>query len=307
MCDLPATPRFGTACDRSRAAGIKPGGHSAALALRLVAALVLIWITSGCHRQRKASPAPKLNVQPFNFQITSGSDKYQIEGAIAQAPGTGRRPALLVLNGDKGNARDCIARIGTLVTMGLDVACISLPGYGKSSGPSRFVGPPSVDAARRGLDLLTARSDVSPNRMAVWGLGDGAVAAGLLMDSDTRPRAVILQSGAYDMLKLWPEAGLPTKLSILRQVWPSKRVLKERSVVEHLPGKLDCSVLILHGERDRKVPVKQAQQLAAALTHRGAHVQTYYFPEGSHELGASVDAPLRKFLRDNLLPSDTVS
>ena len=307
MCDLPATPRFGTASDWRRGAGINSGGHSTALALRLLPVLVLTWISVGCHRQPKAPPPPKLNVQPFNFQISSGSDQYQIEGAIAQPPGTGRRPALLVLNGDKGNARDCITRSGTFVAMGLDVACISLPGYGKSSGPSRFVGPPSVDAARHGLDLLTARSDVTPNRLAVWGLGDGAVAAGLLMDSDTRPRAVILQSGAYDMLKLWPEAALRTKLSILRQVWPSKRVLKERSVVEHLPGKLDCSVLILHGRRDRKVPVKQAEQLAAALTKRGAHVQTYYFPEGSHELGASVDAPLRTFLRDNLLPSDTAS
>jgi dipeptidyl aminopeptidase/acylaminoacyl peptidase len=60
-------------------------------------------------------------------------------------------------------------------------------------------------------------------------------------------------------------------------------------------------VLILHGRRDRKVPVKQAEQLAAALTQRGAHVQTYYFPQAPHELGARVDVPLRKFLRDNLL------
>jgi len=277
------------------------------MGLHLAALLLLAWISAGCHRQPKVPPAPRLNVQPFNFQITSGSDRYQIEGMIAQAPGTGPRPALLVLNGDKGNARDCIIQRGAFVAMGLDVACISLPGYGKSSGPSRFVGPPSVDAARHGLDLLTARPDVAPNRLAVWGLGDGAVAAGLLMDSDKRPRAVILQSGAYDMLKLWPEAGLPTKLSILRQVWPSKRVLKERSVVEHLPGKLDCRVLILHGRRDRKVPVKQAEQLAAALTKRGADVQAYYFPEGSHELGASVDAPLRQFLRDNLLPADAAS
>jgi len=33
--------------------------------------------------------------------------------------------------------------------------------------------------------------EIDPRRIAVWGLGDGAVAAGLLMDSDTRPRACI--------------------------------------------------------------------------------------------------------------------
>jgi dipeptidyl aminopeptidase/acylaminoacyl peptidase len=106
------------------------------------------------------------------------------------------------------------------------------------------------------------------------------------------------------MLKLWPEATLRTKLFILRQVWPSRRALEERSVVDHLPGRLGCSVLILHGERDRKMPFKQAQHLARALTDRGARVETYYFPKGSHELGARVDGPLKDFLRDNLLGSD---
>src|ERR1700730_1982349 len=129
----------------------------------------------------------------------------------------------------------------------------------------------------------------------------GAAAAGRLMDCNPRLRAVIRESGAYDMLKLWPEAPLGTKLRILRQVWPSKRLLNERRVVANLPRKLDCSVLILHGERDRKMPVKQAERLAQALEQRGAHVETHYFPEGSHELGATVDEPLTAFLRDHLV------
>jgi dipeptidyl aminopeptidase/acylaminoacyl peptidase len=238
---------------------------------------------------------------PFGFQLTSGSDQYQIEGFLARSQTPGRLPALLVLNGNRGNARQCINQVARFTSMGIRVACISIPGYGASSGPSRFVGPQSVAAARHALDLLAARGDVDANRLAVWGLADGAVAAGLLMDSDSRPRAVILQSGAYDMLKLWLDAPLETKLRILRQVWPSKRALTRRSVVENLPRKLDCSVLILHGDRDRKMPVKQAEQLARALSAQGARVQTYYFPQGSHELGESVDKPLRDFLRDNLL------
>lgn len=208
---------------------------------------------------------------------------------------------MLVLNGDKGDARQCIRKASVFTSMDIQVACISLPGYGKSSGPSRFVGPPSVQAAGRALDLMAARPDVDPARMAVWGLDDGAVAAGLLMDSDSRPRAFVLQSGAYDMIKLWPEATLGAKLGILRQVWPSKRVLNERSVVAHLPPKLHCSVLILHGDRDHKTPLNQAEQLARALGARGAQVRTRYFTKGSHELGVRVDGPLREFLRDNLI------
>ncbi len=112
---------------------------------------------------------------------------------------------------------------------------------GNSSGPSRFVGQPTVLASRNALDILAGRTDVDSPRLAVWGLGHGAVAAGLLMDYDTRPRAMILESGCYDMAALWPEAPLRTKLSILREVWPSKRMLKERSVIAHLPPRLDAA------------------------------------------------------------------
>lgn len=267
---------------------------------------VALALVAGCGRRSvqptAAPPAPV--VHSFTFQISSGSNQYQIEGFAARPQTPGRLPALLVLNGDRGNARQCIDKTRRFSALGIEVACISIPGYGKSSGPSRFVGPQSVEAARHALDLLAARPEVDPRRLAVWGMADGAVAAGLLMDSDARPRVVILQSGAYDLLKLWPEAPLRTKLRILRQVWPSRRLLKERSVVENLPRKLDCSVLILHGERDRKMPLKQAEQLARALQDRGAHVQTHYFPEGSHELGATVDQPLRDFLRDNLVAAN---
>ena len=127
------------------------------------------------------------------------------------------------------------------------------------------------------------------------------VAAGLLMDYDSRPRALILESGCYDPLTLWPEAPLRTKLSILREVWPSKRILKERSVIAHLPPKLDLSVLIMHGQQDNRMPVKQAVTLANALRERGAKVETCYFPTASHDLGKRVEPELRAFLRDNLL------
>lgn len=268
-----------------------------AMALVAVAALAL----GGCRLARRALEPVPSNAGPFNFKISLGRSQYQIAGYLARTAKAGRRPGLLVLNGGEGDARHCIAANEDLVAMGLQVACINIPGYGRSSGPSRFVGPQAVVAARRALDLLAQRSDVDPQRLAVWGLGNGAVAAGLLMDHDPRVRVLVLQSGAYDLLRLWPDATLGTKLAILREVWPSTRVLAERSVIEHLPRRLDCTVLILHGDRDRATPVGQAVRLANELRARGAHVETRFFVHASHELGRRVDPDLRAFLRRNLL------
>jgi len=265
--------------------------------------IFLVAMAGACHRTA-TQHSPQVAIEPFGFQISSGEDHYQIDAYFAHSAEPGPMPALLVLNGDGGDAHQCILHILQFAALRIRLGCISLPGYGKSSGPSRFVGPQSVEAARRALDLIAARPDVDPSRLAIWGIADGAVAAGLLMDSDRRARAVILQSGAYDLLKLWPGAPIGTKLSILRQVWPSKRVLEERSVIENMPNRLDCNVLILHGEQDRKTPVKQAEQLAQALRKHGAHVETHFFADGAHRLGTVVDPPLRDFLRANLaLPS----
>ncbi len=262
--------------------------------------MLLVAVTGACRHSAKADLRPKPAFAPFNFQIAVGADHYNIEGFIAHSAGPGRLPALLVLTAGEGNARRCINQSAGLVAMGMLEACISIPGYGKSSGPSRFVGPQAVEAAHRAVDLMAARPDVDPDRIAVWGLSDGAVAAGLLMDSDPRLRAVILQSGFYDTLKMWPEAPLREKVTILRQVWPSHRVLAERSVIAHLPPKLDCSVLIMHGEHDKKMPVQQAKRLAEELQTRGVKVETRFFDDG-HDLGGKVDGPLKEFLRENLI------
>lgn len=271
------------------------------IGVALVTALALVAIViGGC---RSGRVRKRVAFEPFNFQIAVGKDHYNIGGYIAPGIRPGRLPALLVLNAGEDSAHRCIEHSNEFIEMGMLEACISIPGYGKSSGPSRFVGPQAVEAAHRAVSLLVARTDVDPNRIAVWGVSDGAVAAGLLMDSDPRLRAVILQSGFYDTLKLWPEAPLPEKLAILRQVWPSRRVLAERSVIAHLPEKVDCSVLIMHGEHDKKTPVEQAKRLARKLRERGAKVETRFFNDG-HNLGGKVDGPLRQFLRTNLIAAE---
>ena len=268
----------------------------------IVAMAAMLAITAAaCHRSSRAKPAAQSNIQPFNFEVALGPNHYQIEGYIVRSSEPGRLPAVLVLNGGEGDARRCVAQNADLASiLGIQVACVSIPGYGKSSGPSRLVGPQAVETARHALDLLAQRGDVDPNRLAVWGVADGAVAAGLLMDSDKRPRSLILQSGAYDMVKLWPEAALGTKLHMLHEVWPSKRVLTERSVIENLPNKLDCNVLIMHGERDKRTPVRQAIKLADELRARGAKVTTAYFPTANHDIGAQAKQPVKQFLRETL-------
>ena len=78
------------------------------------------------------------------------------KGTWLKAPRPARLPAVLVLNGDEGDAHQCVKKNGDLATiLGIQVACVSIPGYGKSSGPSRLVGPQAVEAARHAPSICS--------------------------------------------------------------------------------------------------------------------------------------------------------
>lgn len=309
MDTLQPLPRFARGVRLTNHMGIRSGGEwssrgsRAALWMRSII-LTFAFVTTGVSGCRR-TPVPKMLsasfVKPFVFDVSLGPNRYHIDGYLVRSPGSGRLPAVLVLNAEQGDAARCVKTHGNLaLTLEVQVACISIPGYGHSSGPSRLVGPQAVAAARKALDLLAARPDIDPKRIAVWGIGDGAVAAGLLMDRDPGVRNVILQSGVYDMVRLWPEARLAAKLKMLHQVWPSHRVLRERSVIENLPPRLNCNVFILHGAGDHRAPLGQAERLAAALRARGARVSTSYFPRADHDLGANAIKAASKFLSETL-------
>src|SRR5437867_3391546 len=106
--------------------------------LSLVLLFILTVAVTACRHPTPTQPQPQLTIEPLSFQVSSGEDHYQIEGFFAHTAEPGKMPALLVLNGDGGDARQCIGQVAKFAELRLRLACISLPGYGKSSGPSRF-------------------------------------------------------------------------------------------------------------------------------------------------------------------------
>src|SRR5712691_6248579 len=70
--------------------------------------LIFTTLVGACHHAVPKQPPPQVAIEPLSFQISSGEDRYQIEGYFAHSAEPGRMPALLVLNGDGGDARQCI-------------------------------------------------------------------------------------------------------------------------------------------------------------------------------------------------------
>ncbi len=267
-------------------------------------AVLLAILLAGCHSSAR-SIRKNPRVEQFDYQISVGQDQYHIEGYLARAPQPGREPALLVIN-PSGDAVKCIKSSLQLTLLELNIACISLPGTGKSSGPGRYVGPQAVAAARRAIDLLSQRADVDPDRLGVWGVANvepvrGGAAHG------RRPASPCGHSAIghlrYDQV-LARDALVHQVKSILHQVWPSRRVaFKERSVIDQLPARLKCKVLILHGEEDKRNPLRQAEQLAWLLAAGtwGLGQNPAIFPTGTIGSGPRAYDEVVEFLRANLV------
>src|ERR1700683_2515318 len=84
--------------------------------------------TSGVAHTAQASSlksiAKTATIEPFTFDIALGPNRFQIEGYVVKSPEPGRLPAVLVLNGDEGDAHQCVSKDGDLATiLGIQVAC----------------------------------------------------------------------------------------------------------------------------------------------------------------------------------------
>lgn len=140
---------------------------------------------------------------------------------------------------------------------GLGVLLLEYPGYGRSGGrPSEAS---ITTAAVSAFDRLADRPDVDPDRIIAFGRSvGGGPAAALARERDVA--AVILESAFTSVRDLARRYGLVGPL-----------VLDPFDNLAALRG-YDGPVLVLHGTRDRVIPVSHGRRLAASAPSAELHL-----------------------------------
>jgi pimeloyl-ACP methyl ester carboxylesterase len=163
----------------------------------------------------------------------------------ATAPSRGH---VLLCHGNAGNVGDRVPHLALLTAAGYDVLAFDYRGYGRSSGrPDEHGTYRDAHAAR---DALLGRDGVDPARMLYLGesLG-GAVALALALESP--PAGLVLQSAftsVRDMARLHYPFVPP---ALVPDAYPSLRLIP----------RLKAPLLVLHGARDRIVPLIYGEAL----------------------------------------------
>ncbi len=177
------------------------------------------------------------------------------------------RPVIAYFHGNGGHIGYRTERLRRLARDGLGVLLVEYRGYAGNPGvPSERGLFADGEAA---LDFL-GREGIPPHRIVVWGesLGSGVA---VYLAARRQIAAVILEA---------PFTSVSAAAQLHYPFVPAALMVRDRFNSRSRIGRISAPLLILHGERDRVVPVRMGRALLAAAT---APKEGWFSPAAGHE------------------------
>jgi fermentation-respiration switch protein FrsA (DUF1100 family) len=189
----------------------------------------------------------RLSGLPLEDVWFEAADGTRLFGWYVQAAGS--PGALLWCHGNAGNIIHRLENLASLYRIGLSVFLFDYRGYGRSAGsPSE---PGLYQDALAAYDYLTRTKQVPSERIVLFGRSLGAAVAGLVA-SQRQAAGLILESAfpSVEALARFHYGGLPAHWLVSAEF-----NLADRLREIHRP------VLVIHGDRDRTVPLQMGQMV----------------------------------------------
>lgn len=224
------------------------------------------------------------------------ADGTPIHVVFARQPEGATRSTILFSHGNGRHLGQFWDRVEVLWSLGYQVMIYDYPGFGRSGGTASE--PGMYAAAEVALAALASRDDVDPTRIVLYGHSLGAAATYELSvramrgevvarstsgeDFEVRPRALVSESAWCSIEEMIRDAAF---LDVPRELLSELRFDNCARIAE-LRG---VPVMMLHGERDRVVPLRQSELLEGRavelpIVHRAA--------DGTHVNLSVVGPPL---------------
>lgn len=192
-------------------------------------------------------------------------------------------PVLLYFHGNAGHIGHRADRVLPYLEAGLGVLLVEYSGYG--GNPGRPTEPGLYADARAAIDFL-AQQGIGPDRMLFYGESLGTAIA-VQMAVERGCAALVLEApftsiGAVAQSRYW--------------MFPVRALVRDKfDSLSKIP-RVTSPLFVMHGERDRVVPIRFGRELFDAAT---APKEARWFEAGTHvnfdELGGS--AAVLQFLR----------
>lgn len=235
--------------------------------------LVLQW-------SRLASPLEKVSL----YTVTYPSEQWRVKALLAVPAGSGPFPALLYCRGGIRNVgRVNPARIVQLASYGYVVLAPHYRGNEGGEGRDEFGGADRHDVYQADA-LLRQLPFVDRGRISLFGFSRGGMMALLTAIEREGFQSLIVWNGVCDLFLTYEERVDLRRM--LRRVVGHPRKSREaywlRSPVFFVE-RINCPVLIIHGDQDQNVGVEHAYRLARALSQQGKRHELWLVKDAGHQ------------------------
>lgn len=205
-------------------------------------------------------PRPASYAESEQILMLETDEGNSVAAYFGDAPNA--RQTIYYFHGNGEDLGDVMPILATFQLRGYNVFCFDYRGYGLSTGEATEA---NVYAdAQLGLDYLTEKRGIPLESIILLGrsIGSGpAVELAMLHEVG----GLILESAFQSIYKLY---------------FPIKWIPGDKFRNKAKLRRVDCPVLVIHGEQDTIVPIAHGHELAAALPEE--QVETFWLPEVGH-------------------------
>jgi dipeptidyl aminopeptidase/acylaminoacyl peptidase len=214
------------------------------------------------------------------FFPTSGSNA---EAYLTRPAGPGPFPLMILLHGHTVGPSGAETMVPEAEAFASDLCyaglAVSLPGYGATEVAPGTDPKITLNVILDAVSLVENLPWIESKRFYLYGFSRGAFFTSLLVNRLEGIEAIVLHSGAYDLNRFYQEA--PWFRSLLN---PSGE--ENPKLISILPevSRWHAPTLLLHGEKDSLVPVKQATLLRDSLEAAHKPYRFVLYPDSGHRL-----------------------
>jgi dipeptidyl aminopeptidase/acylaminoacyl peptidase len=240
------------------------------------------------------------SLQSFKKELVSwkGADGWDIEGLLIYPAGyRAGQKAPLVLNvhggpaGTHSNTFSAGSRIYPWPLFAQKGYAILMPnprgsgGYGAEfrAANVRDWGGKDYQDLMAGVDAMVERGVADRNRLAVCGWSYGGFMTSTVVTKTDRFRAAVVGAGVTDLISMAGTCDIPEFNESYFSSWPweDPQVYVDHSAVLHA-GNVKTPTLIVHGEKDERVPTSQGWEFYSALKKVGVPTDLLLLPRQPH-------------------------
>ena len=134
----------------------------------------------------------------------------------------------------------------------------------------------------KATDVLIASGMVDEKQMAAAGGSYGGYMASWIEGNTDRFRCIVNHAGVYDTLSQYAsDVSQGRAQSFGGEPWDGLEKIDEYNPARFAKG-FNTPMLVLHGERDFRVPVTQGLECYGVLKAKGVPARLVYFPDENH-------------------------